>query len=71
MHLSLLLFRVPIPTDFALVAESGLDFTLLPIILFFVAMGLVRLNATAVWVSIAFVGNVFKKVRPSKVRRIL
>jgi len=49
--------RIPLVTDFALIAESGSDFSLLPIILFFVAMGLTFVVAAAAWISVLAFGN--------------
>ena len=49
--------KLPFVTDFALLAESGTDFSLLPIVLFFVAIGLTFVIAAAAWACILTFGN--------------
>jgi hypothetical protein len=49
--------KLPFVTDFALMTESGTDFSLLPIILFFVSIGIMFVVAAAAWTCVVAFGN--------------
>jgi len=49
--------KLPFVTDFALMTESGTDFSLLPILLFFVSIGLMFVVSAAAWACILAFGN--------------
>ena len=49
--------RMPVVTDFVLLAETGTDFSLLPIVFFFAAMGLTAIVAAAAWACVVAFGN--------------
>lgn len=60
--------RIPVPTDFALLSESGLDFSMLPIILFFIAMGLSMVLASAAWFSVRRLGSILFIITHKNIR---
>ena len=48
-------------TDFVRIAESGVDFAVLPILLFFVCIGLVGIVGVAAWACVVVFGNAANK----------
>lgn len=48
-------------TDFVRIAESGVDFAVLPILLFFVCIGLVGIVSVAAWACVVVFGNAANK----------
>ena len=50
--------KLPFVSDFAIVAESGIDFSLLPIILFFVSIAIMFVVSAAAWACVLAFGNV-------------